>query len=242
MYKKRFYRTKTFNSDLISFNVRHFESNLQIYAQSDLTKTALEILIEIHSQVRDYAQSYPEFEKSLKPIKIVKKAPAIIETMQRASRQANVGPMATVAGAIAEAVGKKLQKYSREIIIENGGDIFACVTKTRKVGIFAGLGNVYNQLAITLDPEKSPCGICTSSGQFGHSLSLGKTCATIIISQSCALADGYATAFGNMVNNDSDIDIALKSAGREKGLHGIIIITNSKLAAYGDITFDVLDK
>ena len=242
MYKKRFYRTNTYNSDLVAFHVRHFESNLQICAHSDLSGISFEYLRRFHEQVSDYCQSHPEFEKSLRPVKIAEKTPEIIRTMYKASMRAGVGPMATVAGAIAEAVGKKLLKHSREIIIENGGDIFIAVSKDRKIGIFAGIGNVCNHLIINIKSYQSPCGICTSSGQFGHSLSMGNTCATIIISKSSALADGYATAFGNMVNNDDDINLALKSARKKKDINGIVIITSSKMAAYGDFTFDILDK
>ena len=41
-----------------------------------------------------------------------------------AGHKADVGPMAAVAGAIAEYVGKDLLQYSRNVIVENGGDIF----------------------------------------------------------------------------------------------------------------------
>ncbi len=240
MYKKRFYRTQ--NVDLITFKIEHFESNLQICAQTDLSKISLKYLRGFHKQVRNYCQAYPEFGKSLQPLKLKRDAPEIIRTMHKASKLAAVGPMATVAGAIAEALGRKLLKHSSEIIIENGGDLFIASAKARKIGIFAGIGNVYNQLVININPKQSPCGICTSSGKFGHSLSLGQSCATIIVSKSSALADGYATAFGNMVKTDADIAFALKSARNEKDIDGIIIITNSKMAAYGDLDFDVLDK
>lgn len=239
MYKKRFYRTKTYNVDLVTFNVRYFESNLQVYAQTDLREIALEYLRNIHTQVSVYCKNHPEFEKSLSPVKIKRKAPEIIKRMHKAAKQADVGPMATVAGAIAQAVGEKLLIHSREVIIENGGDIFIAVAKPRIIGIFAGIGNVYNQLVINIDPEQTPCGICTSSGKFGHSLSLGQSCATIIISKSSTLADGYATHFGNIVNTPLDIDFALKSARRKKDIKGIIIITNTKMAAYGNFTFDI---
>lgn len=242
IYKKRLYRRKTFNKDLVSFELGYFESNLLISAQTDLSEIGIKYLRSIHSQVSDYCRSHPEFEKSLLPIRTEKGAPEIIRIMQRASKLAAVGPMATVAGAIAEALGKELLKYSREIIVENGGDIFISVSTPRKIGIFAGIGNIYNHLAMTITPDQSPCGICASSGKFGHSLSLGQTCATIIISRSAALADGYATAFGNMVNSDQDIANTLKAARAKKMISGIIIITNSKMAAYGNFRFDVLDK
>ena len=242
MYKKRLYRTKTLNSDLLSFNATYFESDLLIYAHSDLKAVASKKLQQIHEQVSVYCHKNPDFEKSLTPVKIGKTAPKIIQIMHKASLEANVGPMATVAGAIAEVIGKQLLRQSPEIIIENGGDCFLKTSKTRRIGIFAGIGNVYNKLSMKIEPEQTPCGICTSSGQFGHSFSKGKSSATIIIAKSSALADGYATAYGNMILQAGDIDSALKSAQQKKEILGALFITDSKMGAYGDFTFDILDK
>ncbi len=242
MYNNRFYRTNTYNSDLIALNIKYFESDLLIYAHSDLSQIVLEHLRAVHGQVRDYCQKHPEFEKSLYPVDIADGSTNIIRKMHDASMRAGVGPMAAVAGAIAEDLGKKLLKYSKEIIIENGGDLFIAVEKPRRIGIFAGIGNVYNRLTLKIDPCQTPCGVCTSSGQFGHSLSLGKTCATIIISKSSAVADAYATALGNMVKDNGDIDAALNAARKKQDIKGIVIITSTKMAAFGDFTFDLLDK
>jgi len=242
MYKKRLYRNSVFNEDLIKFSVEYYESNLLICAKTDLSKVARDWLIYFHNQISDYIRNNPQFEKSLKPVKLDKKSPVIIQAMVRASKKANVGPMATVAGTIAEYVGRKLLKLSPEVIVENGGDIFICVKKNRRVGIFAGLGSIYNNLTLLLKAEDSPCGICASSGNFGHSLSLGKSQATVIICKSAPLADGYATAIGNMVSTQKDITPALTWAKRKKEIRGLIVITDGKLGAYGKIKFDILDK
>ena len=216
MYKKRLYRNSVFNKDLVKFSVEYYESNLLICAKRDLSKTARDWLIYFHNQISDYIKNNPQFEKILRPVKLDKKAPAIIKAMTRACQKANVGPMATVAGTIAEYVGKKLLKLSPEIIVENGGDIFICVKRKRRVGIFAGVGSIYNNLALLLKAKDCPCGICTSSGNFGHSLSFGKSQATVVICKSAPLADGYATAIGNMVNTQKDIAAALALAKQKK--------------------------
>ena len=242
MYKKRIYRTNLYNPDLVYFKVKYFESNLLIGANSDLKNITDKILRKIHTQILEYCQENPEFAKSLSPIKINKGAHPIIKLMQRTSLRANVGPMATVAGAVAEMIGKRLLKYSNEVLIENGGDIFISTRIPRKIGIFAGIGNIYNHLSIKINPEYSPCGICTSSGKFGHSLSLGISSATIVIAKSSALADAYATAIANLIKTDTDITMVLKEARRKKEIRGLVIITSSKMAAYGNFTFDVLDK
>jgi len=243
MYKKRYYRTSIYNSDLTNFKVRHYESDLFISANSELKKKASEFLCFFHDQVRSYCRENPEFEKSLKPLKINRRnMPQIIKNMLKCSAKAGVGPMASVAGAIAEGVGRKLMRYSKDIIVENGGDIFIASEKKRKIGIFAGIGNVFNKLTFYISPEQTPCGICTSSAKIGHSLSFGNTQATIIIAKNTALADAYATAFGNMIKTDKDIHVALNKVKGHKDIIGSIFITSSKIGSYGKITFDVLDN
>lgn len=242
MYRKRLYRNSVFNEDLVKFSVEYYESNLLICAKRNLSREARDWLIHFHDQISVYIKKHPLFASALRPLELDKRAPAIIKTMLRTSIKADVGPMATVAGAIAECVGKKLLKLSPEVIVENGGDIFISVKRKRRVGIFAGLGSIYNNLAFLLKPQDCPCGICTSSGSFGHSLSFGKSQATVVISKSAPLADGYATAIGNMVTKQKDVTTALAWAKRKKEIQGLIIITDRNLTAYGKIKFDILDK
>lgn len=52
--------------------------------------------------------------------------------MAWAGVKANVGPMAAVAGAMAEYVGRDLLKYSKEVIVENGGIFSLVVLKSEK--------------------------------------------------------------------------------------------------------------
>ena len=143
--------------------------------------------------------------------------------------------MASVAGVIAEFVGRDLLKYSDEVIVENGGDIFIKSKKKRILGIYAGNSPISNKLAIEIEGEKTPLGICTSSATVGPSLSFGKTDATVIVSKSAALADACATAIGNRVKEPGDIKSALEFAKKIKGVQGILIIFRDKLGAWGDI-------
>ncbi len=242
MYKERYYRTSVYNSDLIKFEVQHYESDLLICAKTNLKKAARQWLVHYHNQIRNYIDKHPHFEKSLTPLDNDNAAPSIIKTMIKASRKANVGPMAAVAGAIAEFVGKELLKSSAEVIVENGGDIFISVKRKRRIGIFAGAANLYNKLAISIAAKDTPCGICTSSGKIGHSLSFGKTNATIVLAKSTALADSFATAIGNIVSSKEDIPQGLKIAQNNKEISGLIIITGSFLAGYGKVKLDVIDK
>jgi ApbE superfamily uncharacterized protein (UPF0280 family) len=143
--------------------------------------------------------------------------------------------MAAVAGAISEMTANELLKYSGEVIVENGGDIFLSTKTTRTVGIYAGNSPLSNKLTIEIEPGKSPLGICTSSGTVGHSLSFGKADAAVIISKDTFLADAAATAVGNRVRTPDDIENALAFAASIQGVVGALIIIGDKLGVWGDI-------
>ncbi|MBU4305184.1 MAG: UPF0280 family protein [Candidatus Omnitrophica bacterium] len=242
MYKKRNYRNLTFNDDLLRYEVSYFESNLYISSKINLEDTAGYWLVFYHNQISAYIDKNPLFAKTLVPIAPDPGAPAIIRAMIKASAKANVGPMAAVAGAIAEFVGRKLLRYSSDVIVENGGDIFIASQKERRIGIFAGIGNVYNKLVISIPAQDTPCGICTSSGRIGHSLSFGNTSATIVLCKSAVTADAFATAIGNLVKHPEDMPAAINQGRKNKAIRGLLIITDTQLAGYGAINLDVLDS
>jgi ApbE superfamily uncharacterized protein (UPF0280 family) len=162
-------------------------------------------------------------------------APDIVKEMIKAGSASGVGPMAAVAGAIAEAVGKELMTYSPEVIVENGGDIFLKIMQKRTVGIFAGNSPLTGKLGIEIEAEDTPLGICTSSGTVGHSLSYGKADAVVILSTSTALADAAATAIGNIVKDDADINKAIEFGRTINGLKGLVIIKDDKTGAWGEV-------
>lgn len=143
--------------------------------------------------------------------------------------------MAAVAGAIAEFVGKDLLDYTPEVIVENGGDIFVKTTRIRRIGIYAGNSPFTKKIAIEISPEKTPLGVCTSSGTVGHSLSLGKADAVVVLSPSTILADASATAIGNLIKDESDISSGIEFAKKIKGVKGVLIIKDDKMGIWGDI-------
>jgi ApbE superfamily uncharacterized protein (UPF0280 family) len=143
--------------------------------------------------------------------------------------------MAVVAGAIAESVGKELLKYSSEVIVENGGDIFLRLKQTKRIGIYAGNSPLSGKLALEIKPQDTPLGVCTSSGTVGHSLSFGKADAAIVLSPSAALADAAATAVGNLVKTAEDMPRAIEFVREVEGITGIAIIIGDKMAAWGKI-------
>ena len=172
---------------------------------------------------------------SLEPISPDPKASDIIKEMIRTTKLAGVGPMASVAGAVAEFAGNELLVYSKQIIIENGGDIFMKSDKVRTIAIYAGDSPLSNKVFIKIKPEDTPIGICTSSGPVGHSLSFGKADACVIIAKSAILADAVATATCNRIKEKKDIAPSLEFALSIKGVKGAVAILGKDLGSMGDI-------
>ena len=235
MFQPRTYRHWIRGADLVATVVAVKETDLYIRAQQELRQQAQSAILKYRAYLEEYIAHNPHFLAALNPIEITDDAPDIVVEMAVAAQKCGVGPMAAVAGAIAEYVGKDLLEYSDEVIVENGGDLFLKVLTRRQVGIYAGDSPLSAKLAIEVWPEETPMGMCTSSGTVGHSLSYGVADAVIAISPSTALADAAATAIGNMVKDVCDINKAIEFAMNIDGLDGIVIIKDSDMGVWGKV-------
>lgn len=236
MYKERKYRQWVKADDLVSFEVKEGETDLFILAEKNLIEQARESILNYRKDIENYIKKDGRFFTSLKPVEVKKDAPAIVKMMADAGKKAGVGPMAAVAGAMAESVGKDLAAFSKEVIIENGGDIFIKSSKNRILGIYAGENSPFTgKLAIEVEPNEKGFGVCTSSGTVSHSLSFGKADAALIISNNTALADAAATTAGNAVKTAADIEKGIEAAKSIDGVLGVLIIVGNKMGSWGDI-------
>lgn len=234
-YQPRLYRSWSQDTDLVSFDVLVKETDLHIRARRNLKDEALAMVVRQRTLLENYITLHPDFLTALEPFAVDNNAPTIVKMMAEATAKAGVGPMAAVAGAIAELVGMELLKFSPEVIVENGGDIFLRTEKTRFIGIYAGNSPYTGKLALKIEPEETPLGVCTSSGTVGHSLSFGRADAAIILSPSAALADAAATAVGNLVKEAEDMPRAIEFVREVEGLTGIAVIKGDKMAVWGKI-------
>jgi len=192
--------------------------------------------------LEQYIERHPAFLTALEPLPVAEDAPEIVRAMAEAARKSGVGPMAAVAGAIAEGVGRKLMRFSPEVIVENGGDIFLNTLKQRLVGVYAAESPFTGKIALQVEPEETPLGICTSSGTVGHSLSLGRADAVIVLSPSAALADATATAIGNTVKSAADIPQGIEFAQSIEGLNGMLIIAGDEMGIWGKVKISALEE
>ncbi len=240
-YQERTYRRLHNTPDLICFNITVGESDLHIRAETAfadedvLKKRALESLLRHRRRLKAYDD--PLFFSSLVPVELAEGAPYIAVRMADAAKKAGVGPMAAVAGAIAELVGLDLVELSPNLIIENGGDIFIASKIPRVISIYSGNSPFSGRIGLNIYPEMTPVGVCTSAGTVGHSLSFGKADAVTIISKDTALADAVATGAGNLVKSSDDIEAAIEYARGIPGVEGIVVIIGDKLGAWGKVEF-----
>lgn len=225
-------------ADLVTFQVQVKETDLFVAAERNLYREALEAVLKYRNDLENFIQGSSFFKTSLAPFEVSDTAPLIVKEMALAAKKVNVGPMAAVAGAVAEFVGKDLLKYSEEVIVENGGDIFLKTLKPRKIAIYAGDSPLSNRIAIEIKPEQTPLGICTSAGTLGHSLSFGKADAVVVLSKSASLADAAATAIGNRVQEADDIEKGIVFAKGIKGISGVVIIKDDKIGIWGEIKIE----
>lgn len=236
MYKERSYRQWIQSEDLVSFEVKDKETDLFIVAKKNLEEQARESVLNNRLEIERYIIKNADFYTSLEPVSVDEKAPDIVKSMAGAARNAGVGPMAAVAGAIAEFVGRDLLAFTDEVIVENGGDIFIVSSKKRVLGIYAGDASPFTgKLAMEIEPAKEGIGVCTSSGSVSHSLSFGKADAAIIISNNTALADAVATATANVVKGPEYVEKAIEFAKSVKGVRGVVVMIGDKMGSWGEV-------
>ena len=233
------YRTKHAARDLFYFRVTAGETDLHIGAKRDLSREALTAALEARQRVQSEIEIRPRFLASLEPLRPHGSELPPVDAMLKAGSLASVGPMAAVAGAIAEYVGRALLPLSREVIVENGGDIFLCGTKERHVAVYAGESPLSGLLAVIVHPENG-IGVCTSSGTVGHSLSLGRADAALVIAHDCALADAAATYLGNLASGSDRLDAALDTVCAIPGIDGALVIVGDKLGVKGQVELKML--
>ncbi len=196
--------------------------------------------MKARAEIKAAIAARPRFASSFEPIKPHGTETELVAAMLRAGEAASVGPMAAVAGAIAEYVGRALLPQSDEVIVENGGDVFLRSCRERLVAVHAGSSPLGGRLAVAVLP-KDGLGICTSSGTVGHSVSFGKADAALVIAADCALADAAATCLGNRVQTAEDIEPAMDAALKIRGVSGALVIIGDRLGVKGDIELRLVE-
>ncbi len=234
-FQRRFYRDWVSAKNLFKANVNVKETDVTVLSDKPVDKDFIVKRITFYrSQIESYIAKDRRFLVNLKPLAVELNAPFIVKKMAAAARSAGVGPMAAVAGAIAQCLARDLLKTGvKDVIIENGGDIFLKLSRPCVVSIYAGRSRIWKGLRIRISRQKNSIGVCTSSGTIGHSLSFGRAESVVILAKDAFLADAVATATANRVQNKDSLQPALEFARSIKGVLSAVIIFKNNLASFG---------
>ncbi len=184
----------------------------------------------------EYIQRHPQFMDALKPIQLISDFPDIVKEMDIASRAVGIGPMASVAGIMAQLAAQAgLNSGATEAIVENGGDIYLHSNEEIIVGIYAKESSLSGKLAYHLKPSQMPISICSSSSQMGHSLSFGNCNLATVFSRDAALADAAATHACNSVKTPKDVNPVLEDIVKIPEISGVLIIKDEHIGLAGDL-------
>lgn len=163
--------------------------------------------------------------------------PMVVKLMAEAAERANVGPMAAVAGVLADlAVEAMVLKGAKVAVVEDGGE--ASVISNRPIDVALAAGDTPLSRRIGFRLENFPMGLATSSGLFSHAFSFGEAEAVTVFAENAGLADAAATAVGNVVKGDEwrvAIEQGTKKAMSIKGVRGVFIVYRELVGRSGEI-------
>mgnify|MGYP000197865429 CR=1 FL=1 len=240
VYEERTYRKKYDRQRFIRFQVIVEETDLDIAIDKEsyteqMPELVRECVQDLRKKILQYMEKDPELLTALVPREPIVDAPPQIVSICQAAEAAGVGPMAAIAGLFAEEIGRLLSRQAKDVIVENGGDIWIKTKVQIKTGIYAGNSPFSGEIALLIEADETPLSICTSSGTVGHSLSFGRADAMVVVSASAVLADAVATAAGNRVKTIADLEKAVDFALSVPGISGALAILGEKMAAKGKI-------
>ena len=239
-FQERLYRKRARPRGLVSFRIAVKETDLWVSACKNLENETRDLVFAGRYQVESYIQAHPLFATSLEPYPSDSTAPFIVKEMLQAGKRAGVGPMAAVAGAIAQYVGAGLLRFTDQVIVENGGDIYLKASRPVTVSLLAGASPLGEKFGLAIPVSQMPLGVCCSSATVGHSLSMGIADAVCLLSASSALADAAATALGNRIRRRADLERVSDWAGEVGGILGGVVIAGDRMATWGDVALTVL--
>lgn len=217
---------------------------------------------ELRNILKFWINLYPKIKDSLDPIEAPNNAPDFLAAMCEAGNFAHVGPFAGVAGTIAQFIATKIYYYLQEknncsdVIVENGGDIYAFSSRERCIGIMANPAEKC-MLGLKITKEQFPLAICSSSATIGHSLSFGQGDLALILAKNASLADALATRYGNLLRTKQDINHILTQAkqdyhikmtdnpfldnSKKSGLSGVFLQIDENIGAWGEIELTAIE-
>lgn len=248
-YVQRDYRRRFREDRWVHFTVECRETDLCIGIdraswQEEIPAFARRFVEALRAEMDAWIAGHPEYARALVPQEATEEAPGIFHEMAAAARRSGIGPMSAVAGAVARHTGEALKARFgvREVMVENGGDIYADLREDADIAVFAGSSPLSERVGLRIRAEESPVGICTSSGTVGPSLSFGKADAVMVVCRDAALADTYATAFANGIQSADDIPACLERMRQKEDILAAIAVKGDKIGISGIFELILFEK
>ncbi|MFV0421674.1 UPF0280 family protein [Oleidesulfovibrio sp.] len=231
----------------VSFQVVLEETDLWITAPKLMQEEAAKLVRTLRGQIVSWIAICPSFAHSLTPVEVPEHAPEVVRRMAAGAALLEVGPMAAVAGTVAQMVAegllRLLQKRAEkncskqfDILVENGGDIFMFSPHPRTVGLLPDPESD-SVIGLVIPAEAMPLSVCSSSATIGHSLSLGTGDLVSVVASDASIADAAATAFCNMLKNADDVTRVTDRAAQLQahGIRAVFAQCAGKIGVWGDI-------
>ena len=215
----------------------HFEigeTAVTIISDRRYMRIAKDAVFEARAQIESKISRDPYFRITYEPYASSPNDEIVVKRMCDASVLSGVGPMAAVAGAIAEYAVEKMRDAGAEYaVVDNGGDIALICDRDVLIGMYADVKG--ERLSLRIPPSEDILGICSSSATTGPSVSLGGTDISVVISKNVTLADACATTLGNMIKSGDDMEASLEHVCGIEGISGCLAYCDDKLAVCGDM-------
>ena len=223
------------------FHITYKHANIKIVTDLEISENEVrEIVQTLVLTVENFVETHQDWEKSFDPVITTTQIP-LIRAMEEAAHLAQVGPMAAVAGAIADLLAQDLKNRGAQIIVvENGGEIFIESAEDINIGILSETTSLKGTLGVKYRANQGTLGVGTSSGQFGHALSLGNADLVTVFADNAAIADAAATYIANHVTGDDPeeaIQKGLESYRTLNGeqIHGALLHKAEKIGTIGTL-------
>ncbi|MEM1989426.1 MAG: UPF0280 family protein [Candidatus Bathyarchaeia archaeon] len=215
----------------------------KIHIKSDRKEAIFKSAEEIKRHIKEllrYVGENPYFKYSLEPLDVGSEVPVIVQRMVEASNIAGVGPMASVAGVIADLGLEALLKAGASVaLVENGGE-FSAYTAGEDIvaSISTGEPLLSGKIGFLITKSDSRLGVGTSSGKVGRTVSFGEADSVTVVADNAAIADAAATSICNAVTGSDvrgSIAKGLEKAKNIRGVRGVIIVREDCVGLMGKL-------
>ena len=215
-----------------TINYRH--SDLYVASDKDVAAYIAGYLVKFYTAIETVIDKNPVFLKALSPVALPGEYAPVIGQMLAKSRQFKVGPMAAVAGAVCDYLGQKTGTRCSELIIENGGDTYIKSSQDITAQVFTANSKLTNNINLHIPHQITPCGLCCSSGKFGHSFSMGKQI-LLCFSYHCHAADCCGYCYGNCISSPEHVERAIEKFKSQKGILGLLALKDKTIGIWGQV-------